>query len=285
MRQDRHEREALYWDTSAEYLLDKEGKALSDNWFKRRKLVKLLLEYDFTGKSVLEIGCGFGFTASTLLNLHGGEFNYKGTDVSGVFLEQARKVFNLNTQLARADDLPFDDNSFDVCFAFDVLEHIHPDDQGKTATELDRVLKPTAKMFINNPHKDNPNGHAEEIEHPLDIWGIAGLATTLRMDVERIEPYTIEFGTFGQYRYHLIVLSRDEGFETDTAVVANLENGTSEWRTICEVHRDIYQKFGKEIPSMIPLIIEAHRKAKKMDAKLKEYKNIFGDESGVSLDG
>lgn len=255
MQQGRHEREALYWDTSAEYLLDKEGKALSDNWFKRRKLVKLLLEYDFTGKNVLEIGCGFGFTASTLLNLHGGEFTYRGTDISNVFLEHAKRVFSLKTTLARADVLPFKDDSFDVCFAFDVLEHIHPDDQGKTATELDRVLKPTSKIFINNPHKDNPNGHAEEVEHGLDIWDIAGLATTLRMNVERIEPYTIEFGKFGQYRYQLVVLDRDDGFETDSAVIANLETGTASWRTICDVHRDIYHRFGKDNPELAGLLI------------------------------
>jgi hypothetical protein len=45
----------------------------------------------------------------------------------------------------------------------------------------------------------------------------------------------------------------------------------SSWRTICEVHRDIYD-LCSDRPEIQELVIEAFILGKKMDAKLREYK-------------
>lgn len=45
----------------------------------------------------------------------------------------------------------------------------------------------------------------------------------------------------------------------------------SPWRTICEVHREIYDKCAS-LPEVQDLVLEAFVMAKKMDAKLRSHK-------------
>lgn len=45
----------------------------------------------------------------------------------------------------------------------------------------------------------------------------------------------------------------------------------SSWRTICEVHREIYEAC-ESLPAVRELVIEAFVMGKKMDQKLREYK-------------
>jgi hypothetical protein len=66
-------------------------------------------------------------------------------------------------------------------------------------------------------------------------------------------------------------------FETDEEVLENLRNGRSKWRTICQVHREIYRKISDN-KELVSLLIEAHRKAKRMDMKLKWYKKMYVDD-------
>jgi hypothetical protein len=68
-----------------------------------------------------------------------------------------------------------------------------------------------------------------------------------------------------------------EDWETDDEVIYNLEHGRSKWRTICQVHREIYRKISND-KDLVSLLIEAHRKAKRMDMKLKWYKKMYVDD-------
>lgn len=51
----------------------------------------------------------------------------------------------------------------------------------------------------------------------------------------------------------------------------------SSWRTICEVHREIYD-LCDGLPDVRELVLEAFIMGKKMDAKLREYKYNWDDE-------
>jgi ubiquinone/menaquinone biosynthesis C-methylase UbiE len=268
---DRHQLETDYWNSRASMLCKNGSKEICDNWKKRRALIKLLLEYDFTGKNILEIGCGLAFTANMLMNLFGGNFEYVGTDISSIFLDYAKNIFGLNTTLARSTSIPFESESFDVLFAFDVLEHIHPDDQEETAKELNRVLKSDAMIFINNPDPMNPCGHNEDFEHQFNIWDVAGLATTLDMDVERIEPYTIDHGIPFLHKYQFIVMSRKENHLPITSRVRG--NGK-----ICDEFRNAFRLINEHVPDGIEKqqimyhLDTAFDMGVRMDARLRKYK-------------
>lgn len=205
----RQDREKKYWDYTAERVLPKDKRQLADNYLKRQAIIKRLLDYDFRNKDVLEIGCGGAFTAYIMQCLYGGMFKYIGTDISSEFISGATKLWELDLRYARADALPFDADSFDYLFAFDVLEHIHPDDRKPAVMQLDRVLRPTAKVFINAPYESNPCGHSPEFDHGFDELELGGLTVSLGMKLERVEHYDVQWVEPGLYQYQFIVLSRN----------------------------------------------------------------------------
>ncbi len=100
---------------------------------------------------VLDIGSGVGlvdrFLKSEIKNLY-------GVDVEDGVVEKA-KINNpeVNYQLYDGAKLPFDDNTFDMCFAINVMHHVPPAMWENFASEMQRVLKPggIAAVFEHNP--------------------------------------------------------------------------------------------------------------------------------------
>ncbi|MCB0478137.1 MAG: class I SAM-dependent methyltransferase [Crocinitomicaceae bacterium] len=80
------------------------------------------------GKKVADIGCGYGRNKELVESL-GGEWVGVEPFEGGA-----------HTVVASAEDLPFEDNSFDVVIMDAVLEHIP--DVGKAIAEVGRILKP-----------------------------------------------------------------------------------------------------------------------------------------------
>lgn len=99
-------------------------------------------------KSLLDIGCGVG-TIGLLLKERG--FDYAGIDFSEVAVERAQqKGLNAIVSDIDGDGLKFPDNSFDVVWAGDVLEHVF-DPIGMLA-EVARVLKPGGSILLTSPN-------------------------------------------------------------------------------------------------------------------------------------
>lgn len=95
------------------------------------------------GESVLNIGCGTGYSTLPLLQLG---LNVTGIDPSPYMLDIAHATLGPSVDLYRgfAEDLPFDDNSFNHAFFFISLEFV--DDPVKAVEEACRVAKD--KVFI-----------------------------------------------------------------------------------------------------------------------------------------
>ena len=95
-------------------------------------------------EKVLEVGVGDGVTSSYIKNQHK-NINYVVLDIAE----------DLNPDLiGDVRDLPFDDASFDVACAFEVLEHIPFDDFTVALNELARVSK--RYILISLPHYGPP---------------------------------------------------------------------------------------------------------------------------------
>ena len=86
-----------------------------------------------TNKKVIDIGCGYGRN-KTIVESAGGEWIGVEPFEGGA-----------HTVVGSAEDLPFEDNTFDVAIMDAVLEHIP--DVGKAFSEVARVLKPKG-VFI-----------------------------------------------------------------------------------------------------------------------------------------
>jgi SAM-dependent methyltransferase len=101
----------------------------------------------FAKKRVLEVGCG---NAYTLLKYAGNGADVFGVDISESAIELSRKRFQLSEltgdfQVAAAESLPFDDDTFDLICSMGVLHHAP--DTAKAVGEILRCLKPGGQFF------------------------------------------------------------------------------------------------------------------------------------------
>ena len=111
------------------------------------------------GRQILDVGCGAGNMMHHLS--HYGKVT--GVDLYAKPLEVAL-ARGLDVREGSADDLPFDDQSFDVATLLDVVEHV-PNEPG-VFNECRRVLKPGGKLVVTVPalmwlwsHNDVINAH------------------------------------------------------------------------------------------------------------------------------
>jgi ubiquinone/menaquinone biosynthesis C-methylase UbiE len=109
---------------------------------------QLLRSLELSGR-VLDVGCGDGLFAEVLFGGRA-EVELAGVDTSLEELARAgRRGLYRHILLARAQQLPFPDNHFDVVLSNSVLEHIpHPEN---AVCEMRRVLKPGGVMVLTVP--------------------------------------------------------------------------------------------------------------------------------------
>lgn len=96
---------------------------------------------DDNGPRILDVGCGTGANIEMLTQFGSAQ----GVDVSDDALEFCLKK-GLDAKKGLAEALPFEDESFDVVTALDVVEHLDDDIAG--LKEMHRVLKKGGKSLI-----------------------------------------------------------------------------------------------------------------------------------------
>lgn len=138
-----------FYETSETY---KELLAAHDEVYLRH-YVELVIRYAPSDTKILDLGCGNGISAR-LLNQAG--FDVVGTDISPLFLEEARNWENpkLRYQVCDVLELPFDNDSFDVICSNELIEHL-PD--AETALkEMGRVVGKGGKIVLSGPNLCSP---------------------------------------------------------------------------------------------------------------------------------
>ncbi len=108
---------------------------------------------NWEGIKVLDIGCGGGLACEFLAK--------RGANVSGIDLslnsikvaqEHAKKSnLQIDYQCGVAEDLPYEENTFDVVVCFDVLEHV--EDWEKVICEIYRVLNKNGIFLFDTINK------------------------------------------------------------------------------------------------------------------------------------
>jgi 2-polyprenyl-3-methyl-5-hydroxy-6-metoxy-1,4-benzoquinol methylase len=101
------------------------------------------------GMNVLELGCG---TGSLCQSLYQKGIDIAGCDVSQVAIEHGRgKYPHLNLSVVNAEQLPWENETFDAVLSFDVLEHLFNPDQH--LAQVRRILKPGGYYLFQTPNK------------------------------------------------------------------------------------------------------------------------------------
>ncbi|MGD1923109.1 MAG: class I SAM-dependent methyltransferase [Paracoccaceae bacterium] len=103
--------------------------------------------------SVLEIGFGNGGIAAFCREMG---WTYKGTEIDTEQVDSARDA-GFGVSLA-GDDLAamFQDRSFDLIAAFDVMEHLTLDENTEFLRNARSLLKPSGKLVARFPSGDSP---------------------------------------------------------------------------------------------------------------------------------
>ncbi len=108
----------------------------------------------FRDRIVIDIGCGSG--ASTEHISRYAKHVY-GLEYSSVIMAEANKEFGPhgNIEFRELEDLtlPFEDESIDVAYSNDVIEHLHPDDAFMHLQEVRRVLRTGGQYYFWTPGK------------------------------------------------------------------------------------------------------------------------------------
>jgi SAM-dependent methyltransferase len=171
------------------------------------------------GSRVLEYGCGPGSSAFSLAE-HGAKVT--GIDISPVAIKKAvdrarrEGVRNAEFRVMDAENLEFEDGSFDLVCGTGILHHL---DLKKAFAEISRVLRPGGSAVFIEPLGHNPlinrfRGSTPELrtedEHPLLMEDIR-LAERLFGRVD-MQPY-------GFLTLAAIPLRRRPGFRPALAVL------------------------------------------------------------------
>ena len=107
---------------------------------------------DTRHRAFLDVGCGPGETDRLLEK---GVGRLAGVDLSERMLERARSL-NPWAEYRRVEPgqpIPFEDASFDVCFAICVLHHVPPAERAHLVGEMKRACRPggVIALFEHNP--------------------------------------------------------------------------------------------------------------------------------------
>lgn len=106
------------------------------------------------GKSILDVGCGFGLETQRLANVAGAKGFVSGLDKSADFIKEAQRRAeaagqSIAYQTGDATALPYGDNSFDCVRAERIL--IYLSDFRAALSEMRRVLNPSGKIALIEP--------------------------------------------------------------------------------------------------------------------------------------
>ena len=127
------------------------SKRLKKFWGKVDQKHICEIEKHVTGKDVLDMGAGYG-TTTTYLGNKG--FNVIAIDLDSDSIEIAKKLNpSINYKKLNAEQLPFEDNSFDTLILRDALHHfVGEADFDKVKNEMCRVLRNDGKIIFFDPN-------------------------------------------------------------------------------------------------------------------------------------
>ncbi len=170
-------------------------------WFAgRRRIIAAFVEeicrrLENERPRILDVGCGTGANLE-LLSKYG---EAEGVDVSPAALAFCRARGLENVRQGEAEKLPYDDGSFDLVTALDVVEHLDDDVAG--LREMRRVLKPGGRALLFVPAFMFLWGVQDDVSHHRRRYTLPGLRRVLKE-----AGYEIERATYANLSFFAPIL-------------------------------------------------------------------------------
>ncbi len=115
--------------------------------FLKGKIEKIIEWIPEDVQTIVDVGCGNG----VITNVLGSHYNVTGVDRS----EHALESVETKKLSASADSIPLPDQSFDMVFSSELLEHLNDELLKGTIAEMKRLSK--KYVFITVPNDENPD--------------------------------------------------------------------------------------------------------------------------------
>ncbi|MXO64473.1 methyltransferase domain-containing protein [Altericroceibacterium endophyticum] len=143
------------------------------------RMVQLL--GDLKGKTVLDIGAGYGGGARVLTSQYGAEhvtclnIAVKENCRNRAMNEEAGLSERITVTDGSFDDIPYDDESFDVIWSQDAI--LHAPDRAAVMAEAVRVLKPGGHFIFTDPMQADDLENSDDLQPIYDRIHLANLAS------------------------------------------------------------------------------------------------------------
>ena len=111
----------------------------------RRRIIDCLVKKicaPLNNPRILDVGCGTGANLK-MLERHG---SAEGVDISQQAVDFCRERGLISVKLGAAEELPYENDAFDLVTALDVIEHLDDDVAG--LREMRRVLRPDGRVLL-----------------------------------------------------------------------------------------------------------------------------------------
>lgn len=176
-----------YWDGDRDYgyggyHYDGRWKSVAEEMVKHYNLC--------AGHKVLDVGCGKAYLLYEISQLVPGLI-VKGIDISNYALEHAKEEIKSELEYGRAEEIPFEDNSFDLVISLTTLHNLKIFDLKKAVEEIERVSKGNSYIMVES-------FRSEEEEVNMLYWQ---LTCASYYSVEEWEWLYKEWGYTGDYSF------------------------------------------------------------------------------------
>ncbi len=105
------------------------------------------------GQKVLDVGCGMAHLLYEITQVVPG-ICVKGIDLSQYALEHAKEEVRGMLQYGQAQELPFEDNEFDLVISLAILHNLKVYDLKRAIKEIERVSKSDSYIMVESYRND-----------------------------------------------------------------------------------------------------------------------------------
>jgi len=207
----------------------------------RRRIIASLVEkicrtLDKPNPSILDVGCGTGANLKMLANYGSAE----GVDISSQAVDFCRERGLDSVRLGAAEQLPYENGSFDLVTALDVVEHLDDDVAG--LREMRRVLRRDGRVLLFVPAFMFLWGVQDDVSNHRRRYTLPGLLKAVEA-----AGFSVEWSSYANISFFLPVLAvrsvmRWLGLRADTEYGINISPVNGPFSRLFAAERFVFKR-------------------------------------------